>query len=713
VNAPSFRHHPAEHPDSPTSVTHPARNFRLHLGSATLAFCLTLAFSSPIALARDFYVATNGNDSWSGTFSTPNEQGTDGPFRTLLQAQQALRRLKGTSGLPEQGATVHVHRGLYRLADPLRFSSVDSGGPESPIAFRAQSGEEVRLSGGILVSNFTPVTDPTILERLDASAQGNVLQSDLRALGLTDFGSAAGGGLELFFQDQPMPIARWPNEGFVRIVDVLGDTPVDVRGTKGCVEGLFTYEGDRPQRWIHEPDVWLHGYWFWDWSDQRQKVKAIDLERKTIELAPPYHNYGYRKGQWYYAYNLLSEIDQPGEWHLDRKKGVLYFWPPGSLERGNPTVSILPTLVTLDDVSHLTLQGFILEAARATALTISGGTSNRIVGCTLRNVGGAALQIHGGSNHAVLGCDIFNCGAGGVSLQGGDRPTLTPANHVADNNHIHHYGRWRPMYSAGISLTGVGLRATHNLIHDAPHQAISFSGNDHLIEFNEIHHVCRESNDAGAIYAGRDWTMRGTVIRHNFFHDIQGFQDRGCVGVYLDDMFCGTEIVGNVFRRVRSAAFIGGGRDCTIENNIFLDCRPAIHVDARALGWAKYHADDWVKEGNEKATLSGIRFQAPPYSESYPGLPGILDDQPRAPKGNRIARNLCVGGRWDDIEAKARPFLTFQDNLVDQDPGFVNAAQDNFQLKDESAARKLGFKPVPFEKMGLYQDPARASWPPL
>jgi len=267
------------------------------------------------------------------------------------------------------------------------------------------------------------------------------------------------------------------------------------------------------------------------------------------------------------------------------------------------------------------------------------------------------------------------------------------------------------MYSAGISLSGVGNRATHNLIDNAPHQAISFGGNDHLMEFNEIHSVCHESNDAGAIYSGRDWTMRGTIIRHNYLHDITGFEGRGCVGVYLDDMFCGTEIVGNVFCRVSSAAFIGGGRDCTIENNIFVDCEPAVHVDARAMGWAKYHADEWVKEGNEKGTLSGIRFRELPYSERYPKLVNILADDPWAPKGNVIARNICVGGRWDDIEAKARPLLVFRDNLLDQDPGFVDAATGNFQLKADSPAFKLGFKRLPIEQIGLYRDESRASWP--
>jgi hypothetical protein len=103
------------------------------------------------------------------------------------------------------------------------------------------------------------------------------------------------------------------------------------------------------------------------------------------------------------------------------------------------------------------------------------------------------------------------------------------------------------MYHPGISLTGVGNRAANNLIHSAPHMAIYFSGNEHVIEYNEIHHVSFESNDAGAIYAGRDWTMRGNVIRHNYLHDITGFENRGCVGVYLDDMFASAAIYGNVF----------------------------------------------------------------------------------------------------------------------------------------------------------------------
>jgi hypothetical protein len=374
-------------------------------------------------------------------------------------------------------------------------------------------------------------------------------------------------------------------------------------------------------------------------------------------------------------------------------------------------VSVGPSLVALKDASHVILRGFVLEHCRGTAVTVSGGAQCQVAGCTLRNLGGTAVSVHGGTQHAVVGCDITETGDGGISLSGGDRKLLTPAGHVAENNHIHHYGRWNRMYRAAIHLGGVGQRAAHNLIHSAPHIGIQFSGNDHLIERNELHHVCEESNDAGAMYAGRDWTMRGTVIRHNFLHDIQGFEGRGCVGVYLDDMFCGTAIVGNVFHRVTMAAFIGGGRDCRVENNLFVDCVPSLHIDARALGWAHDHADDWVREGREKGTLAGTAYNKPPYSDRYPGLANILEDEPAAPKGNLVIRNVSVGGKWDGVDKRSRPFVTFRDNLVDQDPRFVEPPPKGFELRPDSPAWKLGFQRIPFERIGLYADERRASSP--
>jgi len=523
-----------------------------------------------------FFVSPEGSDAHPGTRTQP--------FKTLEAARDAVRKSDR-----RQKATVWLRAGVHERRSPFNLTAEDSGSPEKPVVYRAWPGEEVRMVGGITVTGWKPVTDEAVRGRLAPGARDSVLQVDLKALGLKDYGRVKGGGLELFFDDRPMTLARWPNEGFVKIVGLVEPGTVNVRGTKGSKTGKFIYEGDRPKRWVQENDVWVHGYWFWDWSDERQKVESIDTDKRIISVEPPFHRYGYRIGQWFYAMNILAELDTPGEWYLDRETGILYFWPPTSLEKARAVVSISGTLANLTDVSHVVVQGIIFEASRGNAVVMKRCSNTKIIACVLRNLGSVAARIELGRSNGVVACDIYGTGSGGIVLRGGDRKLLKPGGHFAENNHIHHYGRWNRMYTPAIAIGGAGNRAAHNLIHDAPHMAVSFGGNDHLIEFNEIHNVCLESNDAGAIYAGRDWTMRGTVIRHNYLHDITGFRGRGCVGVYLDDMFCGTKIYGNVFYRVTRAAFIGGGRDCVVENNIFVDCRPSLHIDARAMGWAGYH----------------------------------------------------------------------------------------------------------------------------
>jgi len=635
----------------------------------------------------------------------PDAAGSDGPFASLERARDEIRSIK-KSGAAVKDAKVVVRGGSYHLAGPLELTAEDSGTVDGRIAYIAASGEEVRLIGGRTITSFKAVADPDVLERLDESARGSVLEADLKSQGVSDFGSASSGGIELFFNDEAMQIARWPNRGFTRIAGLLNIDPHKIHGIPGDKTGKFVYSGDRPARWASEKDLWLHGYWFWDWSDERQKVEAIDLEKKVISLKPPYHGYGYRMGQWYYAFNALSELDLPGEWYLDREKGVLYFWPPSPIEKGKVIVSALPSALNLKDTSYVTIRGFIIEATRGTPVTISGGSENEIVGCVIRNTGSGAVSISGGRHNGVIGCDIYQTARSGISLSGGDRKTLTPAGHYAENNNIHHYGRVNRMYCPAVSLDGVGNRVSHNLMHNAPHQAISFGGNDHVIEFNEIHSVCYESNDAGAIYSGRDWSMRGTVIRNNFMHHINGFEGRGCVGVYLDDMFCGTEISGNVFYKVTSAAFIGGGRDCVVKNNIFVNCVPAMHIDDRAMNWANYHVGTTMTD-----RLKEMPYLQPPWSERYPELLKILDDEPAAPKGNVVINNVCYGGKWDDICPIAKKTGRFENNILDVDPEFVQPEEMDFQLRPDSPVYGMGIEPIPFGKIGLYQDDRRASWP--
>lgn len=670
---------------------------------APLIHLCLLATAADGLAATGLYLAPNGSDANPGTEAKP--------FATLERARDEVRKLKKAGGLPKGGVVIELSAGLYTLEQSFELTAEDAGSAKAPIVYRARPGDNVRLSGGRTVTNWKPVIEPAVLQRLDPAARGHVLQADVRVLRSIGFGdSGKGPGMEVFFNDAPMTLARYPNDGFIKIAGVEGPTEVDVRGTKGCVEGIFTYDSERPARWVDEVGGMVFGYWFWDWAESRHRIDAIDAAAKRMTLATPPHSYGYRKGQWFYGYNLLCELDQPGEWKLDRQSGTLYFWPPSPVAQGLVTVSLLNTLVAMDGAGYVTLRGMTFEAARDTAVKIDHAAYNRVVGCTLRNLGGGAVSING-TQSGVSGCDISATGNGGITLTGGDRKTLTPAGLFADNNHIHHWSRWNRMGQPGISTTGVGNRVAHNLLDNAPHMAIFFGGNDHVIEFNEIHSVCYESNDAGAIYGGRDWTMRGTVIRCNYLHHLSGYEGKGCVGVYLDDMYSGTLIHGNVFNDVTSAAFVGGGHDNVIANNIFVNCKPAVHVDARALGWAHQGAEDWLKEGLEKGTLAGTVFNKPPYSKRYPKLVDILKQDSAAPTGTLVERNICQGGKWDNIEGKARPFVTLAKNMLDGDPRFVDAPNGNFQLRDDSPALALGFKRIPSEKIGLQQSADRASWP--
>ncbi|MCX7827551.1 MAG: hypothetical protein N2689_18635, partial [Verrucomicrobiae bacterium] len=208
--------------------------------------------------------------------------------------------------------------------------------------------------------------------------------------------------LELFFNGKPMEIARWPNDGFVMTGEVFGPEKKDVRGRPHNVGGQFAYDGDRPARWQAESDAWLYGYWFHDWADSYEKIASIDTAQRLITLAPPLHHYGFAKGRRYYALNLLSEIDRPGEWYLDRSRGLLYFWPPSDPNYATVEVSMFAApFVELDGVAHVAFRGLTWETGRDDGLRITGGERCLLAGCTVRNFAGDGVTVEGGRGHGL------------------------------------------------------------------------------------------------------------------------------------------------------------------------------------------------------------------------------------------------------------------------------------------------------------------------
>jgi hypothetical protein len=108
-----------------------------------LTLTLVAAAWATAAQATELFVATDGNDAWSGKLAAPNDARNDGPFATLERARDETRKLKAAGPV-----TVLVHGGTYFLTQPFMLQSADSGTPERPIVYAAYPGEKPVFSGG-------------------------------------------------------------------------------------------------------------------------------------------------------------------------------------------------------------------------------------------------------------------------------------------------------------------------------------------------------------------------------------------------------------------------------------------------------------------------------------------------------------------------------------------------------------------------------------
>ena len=298
----------------------PMQPFFILMLSLFLA-CFFSATPSLNAAEMSFYVSPGGNDSWSGTLHNPDDGGKDGPFASISRAQERVRELIKAGAL-SNGVTVYIRNGAYTLSEPLSFTEEDSGTPSAPVVWRAHPGEKVQIVGGREISGFKPVTDPSVLGRMDASSRDHIVSVDLKALGISDYGEITrrgGPGLELFFNDRQMTLARWPNEGWTTIADVPQTGELVFKGVLphmrfdipvGRHYGRFTFEGDRPRRWSHVDDIFLHGYWTWDWYDSVLRVKAIDTERRVF-LVIPDGTIKWWPEDWDLVYAGSERIDMP------------------------------------------------------------------------------------------------------------------------------------------------------------------------------------------------------------------------------------------------------------------------------------------------------------------------------------------------------------------------------------------------------------------
>jgi hypothetical protein len=706
------------------------------------------------------------------------ETGTDtdgskqAPFSTLTQARDAIRTARKSGNLRlGDPVTVWIGAGIYRLDASFELTAQDSGTEDAPVVYRAVENGTAKIRGGVTLDpeSFRAISDSNVRSRLDAQVRDNVLVCDLAKTDLAKSLPTSFPPLKqsyrgvpsspwLYCNDQPMTLARWPNldspDGqwatFSTAIDTgLPDPDSDDPAKRVAHGGAFEFESPRPRHWNLDDGVWLLGYWTHDWSDEVIRVASYDQDKQVMRLAAP-HSYGINAGTWgaaerrFFALNALEELDTPGEWYLDRTNKLLYFYPSDEFQSANIVLATLTSpLVQASNVKHTKLEGLGFEYAHGNGIVLRNTEGIEIVGCRVANLADSGITVDGDRN-TVRSCDFYNLGTSGVSLDGGDRQSLRSANNRAINNHIHHYGLFQRTYAPGIRVSGCGQIVENNCIHDAPHNAVYYAGNEHRFERNEVYRVVMETGDAGAFYTGRDWTSQGNLLKHNFIHDLGGGDAKhvNTMGIYLDDCASGDTLEGNVFYRAGRAIMIGGGRSNPVLNNLIIDCPIGLHIDARGMTWKQWNnpADpSWHLE----AKAQRLNYTQPPWSDRYPELARIMSDSPREPRYIPIRRNIFVdcSKHVCNFDANVKKLLDqfdIEDNLVVQtegessgvasareikgfahvagtaddpiDLGFQNMETRSYSPTRDSLSllKELpSFETIPFEKIGLYRDEYR------
>lgn len=696
---------------------------------------------SDLVQDADFYVSTKGSDDNDGSFASP--------FATIEKARNYIRTLD-KSGLT--GITVAVMQGDYRISS-IEFTAEDSGTESCPITYCAYGDGEVVLNGGATLSPsmFQKITDTKMLGRLSVKAQKNVRCINLSEVGITlaDYGKIYAVGTystafkyegdttgplyaELFVNDCRQNLARWPDSGYTSLGKPVftgegyesdGASTVNpnwnsIVNPKSDIYKVTKTIANKVSSWETLDDVWMMGFWKYDWADGSSPIDYFD--KSTSELSPKYVSfYGTKNNAPVYFYNVFEELDKPGEWYLDRTNNILYLYPDTNLQDCVIDLSLTTeNVLRCTNTQYITFKGFTVKATRGDGIEIQGNHME-VSGCLIKNVARNAL-IMSGYNNVVRDNEITRTGMGGILLQGGDRQTLTPGNNIAENNLIHDWSEIYLTYQPAILLDDVGNTCAHNEIYNSPHEAITYKGNNHIIEYNVIHDVCLLSDDAGAIYSGRHWDWYGNVIRYNCIYNL-GSGNHTPDGIYMDDALSGQTIYGNLLVNVpKIGLHLGGGRDLNVRNNIVINTsdRP-ISYDQRALdglsgGWFTFSR----KDGGLWTGLKTAPLDTQIWQNAFPEMVRIHDNFDRTddpdfgpnPAYSTVSGNLIInaGKNIGFISQGAKTYSSVDGNAVFRltklSQIFVSPETGNYSLKQNSPVYNQipAFENLPISEMGRH-----------
>jgi len=279
-------------------------------------------------------------------------------------------------------------------------------------------------------------------------------------------------------------------------------------------------------------DVWSSGYWNGiGWAQSWRQVIAVFPGNATVQIGPsPSPDTHLNTKAYFHTMNLVAELDSPGEYVLNRSTSTLYAIPPAGAsvdsdlgvlrgvkgsDRVVAHVSLLDAVVNVTAAAgFIAFNGIDFRHARGSVFIVDGAQGVSMLGGSVQSAGGTGINITNSYGFEVSGAVVADTGSGGIVLYGGNRTSLTPMGASARGVTVTRYNRVSRVYAAGVMLGGVGNSLVRSEVFDAPHMAIFWQGNEHVIEANHLHDVVQETRDSGAIYAGRDYTYSVTIANN-------------------------------------------------------------------------------------------------------------------------------------------------------------------------------------------------------
>jgi len=687
------------------------------------------------------------------------EVSLDGEFKNLESARDYIRKLRKT--YPQKSYIIEIREGIYKLDEGIVFGRFDKN-----LTIRAALGERVQFIGATALdeSRFRSVENKEFLCNLvDESAAQKIRVYDLFEDGEIDLGEHArhawGSNLEppnrippprLYKENKRQTLARWPNynesssymvyehytpepralrgyeikvQSILNKTSILGEVTLEkvidpgdaFKKVKGGRGGTFQVAFDRMKYWHDVENIWLDGVLSstWEWSYNR--INSVDPAKRHITLTYPELS-GICQGDsvrlpHFYFENIPEEIDQFGEYWIDRKNSLMYFLGDKDLS-GLMLTTLEAPMMMVKNTSNITFEDLNFSFGRNHGIVINNSDDIVVNRCQLSNFSKGGIDASGKSIR-ILNSHVHGVGAFGIRLKGGNLSTLEPAANEVVNCHIHDFGWEQKSQMAAVCIYGVGHRVAHNEIHDASHFGILIrKSNDVTVEFNEIYDLPKYHKlDGGALYIGTGATpqCRGLRIINNYFHDIP------TIGVYPDNFSWGVEISGNVFRNVgvasdRSAIDVNGGGECRTFNNLMIDCVQMYRQGTRPKDeqWFERWSPVLEAYGNGKIENTphskyrdfAVWLSKKEKDDFFRPISYVYNNLLYHPKEDiLIERNVDTSSGIKDNSK----VLNARNNWATKgDPGLIDYQNGDYSFSADALVYKKirGFKPILFEQMG-------------